>query len=313
LDAGTRVGRYLLQDLLGNLWKPLADTRSITANVAASVLMVAGWGYFLIQGVRDPLGGINSLWPLFGIANQLLAAIALCLATTIVLKMQLNMSSKFEVQSSKFEAGKPVFMLVTLVPLVWLLAVTMTAGWEKIFDRDTRIGFLSAAKVLDEKLPALQQALASARMGGDAGAIGIAEKALANNRTLHFNNLLDAVVTGFFLCLVVMIVVISVREWILLLARKRLATLRESEPVWLREFETAESRPAHVMGMIALGFALARELSGEARLERAQQMALNCPCAEENKSEPDSACAKSRKQLYLQVTQERFNGVRRCC
>src|SRR2546430_5969897 len=110
LDAGTRVGRYLLQDVLGNIWKPLGETRSIRANVLASVLMVSAWGYFLIQVVRDPLCGINSLWPLFGIANQLLAAIALRLATTIILKMTLQSDP-----GGTRVPRSPAFALVTLV------------------------------------------------------------------------------------------------------------------------------------------------------------------------------------------------------
>src|SRR5205807_3556101 len=130
LDAGTRVGRYLLQDVLGNIWKPLGDTRKVSANVFASLLVVAGWGYFLVQGVRDPLGGINSLWPLFGLANQLLAAIALCLATTVILIMQLAPS--VEVTGPPTPAIRwrhPAFALITLLPLTWLLAVTLTAGY----------------------------------------------------------------------------------------------------------------------------------------------------------------------------------------
>src|SRR5258708_2330262 len=154
LDAGTRVGRYLLQDVLGNFWKPLGDVKDIKANVFASGLIVVGWGYFLIQGVRDPLGGINSLWPLFGIANQLLASIALCLATTVILKMALQSGSgvppaQLDEEGAAWQARSkarvplrsPAFALVTLVPLLWLLAVTMTAGAQKIFHSDARIGF----------------------------------------------------------------------------------------------------------------------------------------------------------------------------
>ncbi len=162
LDAGTRVGRYLLQDVLGNFWKPLGDTKSMSANVLASALIVAGWGYFLIQGVRDPLGGINSLWPLFGIANQLLASIALLLATTIILKMQLAPGNG----GHALREPRLAYMFVTLIPLIWLLSVTMTAGAQKIFHSDPRIGFLAQAKVLDEKFPALKTALAAAQIGG---------------------------------------------------------------------------------------------------------------------------------------------------
>jgi carbon starvation protein len=316
IDAGTRVGRYLLQDVLGNVWKPLGETKNTGANVLASLLLVSGWGYFLIQGVRDPLGGVNSLWPLFGIANQMLAAIGLCLGTTIILKMTLQPTAaeQSKVQSLKPKVGQPALALITLVPLVWLLAVTMTAGVQKIWHPDPRIGFLAQARVLSAEAPALEQAVKAA---GEIGAVEQAEQALRKNQVLRFNNELDAVVAGAFLVLVSAIVVLSVREWALLLARRKPAVLCETEPVWLPDYAVAESRPLRVAGVAALTLALAKELSGEAEMDRARQSETLCECehtksgctAELNASQARQADAR----VYLAMAERRFKGVKRCC
>jgi carbon starvation protein len=184
LDAGTRVGRFMIQDALGHIWKPLGRTSWYPSILSTSAVIVAAWGYFLWQGVRDPLGGINSLWPLFGIANQLLAAVALCVATTIIIKMH-----------------RAKYALVTLAPLAWLVVVTFTASWHKIFDSDLRIGFLSQARQL-------------AASGGSS--------------RLIFNNRLDAVVTGVLIVMVALILVESARHWLGILRGSRQARVSES-------------------------------------------------------------------------------------
>ena len=189
LDAGTRVGRFMVQDALGHVWKPLGRTSWYPSILANSALIVAAWGYFLWQGVKDPLGGINSLWPLFGISNQLLSAVALCVATTIIIKM-----------------GRPKYAPVTLVPLTWLVAVTFSASYYKIFDPNPRIGFLAHARLL---------------------ASGASAAAPATAR-LIFNDRLDALVTGILIVLIAAILVESATEWIRVLAGRKQPVLRES-------------------------------------------------------------------------------------
>jgi carbon starvation protein len=195
VDAGTRVGRFMLQDLLGHVWAPLGRTSWMPGVIGFSAAIVAGWGYFLCQGVRDPLGGINSLWPLFGIANQLLAAIALCVATTILIKMH-----------------GARYLWITAIPLGWLLLVTYTAAWEKIFSAAPALGFLAQADKLEAAL----------RTGAMAAA-----KA-AETRALIFNARLDAALCGIFLVLVTTIVVDSIRVWIAILRGTREAQVREA-------------------------------------------------------------------------------------
>jgi len=193
IDAGTRVGRFLLQDLLGNVWRPLGNTRSWTANFLTSMLLVAAWGWFLYQGVIDPLGGVNTLWPLFGLANQLLSVIALCLCTTILIKMQ-----------------KTRYLFITLAPLCLMCAVTFSAGYLKIFSADPRLGFLSGAQSL----------------AAQAGSNSVKAAELFRQAWVWQ---IDAIVAGFFMLFVFLIVVGSAWQWWSLIRGTKPAVLKESE------------------------------------------------------------------------------------
>jgi carbon starvation protein len=162
------------------------------------LLIVTGWGYFLYQGVTDPLGGINSLWPLFGIANQLLAAVALCVATTILIKM-----------------NKTRYAWVTMIPMLWLVVVTQTGAYQKMFHADPRVGFIAEAD----------------RLAGLIEDGSVPAEKVAETRRLIFNNRLDAAVTGLFAILVIVIVLDSIREWAAILSRRKISVLHESEYV----------------------------------------------------------------------------------
>ena len=321
LDAGTRVGRYLLQDGLGHLWKPLGDTRNIGANLLASVLMVAGWGWFLLQGVRDPLGGINSLWPLFGIANQMLAAIALCLGTTVILKMQLG-TEPAEATSEKGPLSNPrtqrhpALAFITLIPLVWLLTATMTAGIQKIAHADPRIGFLAQAKALGEAHKKLEQALTAAQATGTPEAANAAKKALRTNVTLHFNNLLDAAVAFVLLGLTALVVLISAHQWYLLLTRRKASHLKETDPVWLDSNDFPNRGSLRVAGIAPLMVALLKELSVEGSLERSASAGTVCQCDTQENHNAGSTSnhpQENPSHRYLEATEHRFKGVTRCC
>jgi carbon starvation protein len=186
IDAGTRVGRFMLQELLGHVYAPLGRTSWYPSIVISSVLVVLAWGYFLYQGVIDPLGGINSLWPLFGIANQLLAAIALCVATTILVKM-----------------NRMRHTWVTLLPLAWLASATLTAGWQKVFSPDPKLGFLSHAESL-------------------------AGSSAPNAARLIMNDRVDAGLALFFMAIVVVIILASAREWYLIAAGRKTPQVHEA-------------------------------------------------------------------------------------
>jgi carbon starvation protein len=206
IDAGTRVGRFLLQDFLGNVWRPLGNTRSWSANFFSSVLLVAAWGWFLYAGVIDPLGGINSLWPLFGLANQLLSVIALCLGTTLLIKMH-----------------KAKYLFVTLVPLCFMCAVTFSAGYLKVFSSDPRLGFLSGARSLLQQASTMSDSTKAADLIRQAG-------------VWRF----DAFVAIFFLVLVLAIVLGSARQWWQLIRGTRHVVLHENKFVPITPAQLAQ-------------------------------------------------------------------------
>ncbi|WP_430509885.1 carbon starvation CstA family protein [Gottfriedia solisilvae] len=199
IDAGTRVGRFMIQDLIGTAYKPFARTDALIPNIIATALCVTFWGYFLYQGVIDPLGGINTLWPLFGIANQMLAAIALLLGTTILFKM-----------------GKKAYVWVTLLPTTWLLIVTLTAGWQKLFHENPKIGFLAHANIFKEAY--------------NDGKVLAPATSQAQMKQILVNDYLDATLCVIFIAVVITVLISAIRIWIKVITNHKLP-LHETTPV----------------------------------------------------------------------------------
>ena len=187
VDAGTRVGRFMIQDLIGNVWRPFARPSWLPGNIIASALIVAGWGYFLWAGVNDPLGGINQLFPLFGIANQLLAAVALTVGTTILIKM-----------------GKLRYAWVTALPLAWDAAVTLTASWQKIFSTDPAIGFFA-------QRAAAQQSIQAGQLNDTMAALGAAS--VDDARQILVNTTVDGVLSIIFALAIIIVIGDAARLW----------------------------------------------------------------------------------------------------
>jgi carbon starvation protein len=209
LDAGTRVGRFMVQELGGKVWKPFGRTGWMPGILLSSGLIVAAWGYFLYQGVLDPLGGVDLLWPIFGIANQLLAAVALVVATTILLKM-----------------GRVKWIWVTLVPTAWLVAATMTASFQKVFSSNPAIGLLSNASGLSSKM-----------------AVGLIPAAkIAETQRLIFNRRFDAAVTAVLAIMILVLIVEALGQWYQILIRRREPVLHESPYIatrWAADYSGA--------------------------------------------------------------------------
>ena len=266
LDAGTRVGRFMVQELAGGYLPWVARTGSWTSTLATSGVIVGAWGYFLYQGVLDPLGGINSLWPLFGIANQILASVALVVATTILIKM-----------------GRKRYMWVTLVPMAWLVTVTLTGAYQKLFHEDPRIGFLAQAS-------ALEQRVAEGR---------VPEAKLAETRHVIFNNRLDAGVTGFFA---------AADRAAARRGRERVVPHPQREARGQAHRDSLRADPvgggivviARARAALAGAWRLLREWSGDAAYETYL-------------ARPAQGPRLSREEFYLDSLRRRYRGPSRCC
>ncbi|MBV1775240.1 carbon starvation protein A [Burkholderiaceae bacterium DAT-1] len=202
IDAGTRVARFMIQDFLGHFIKPLANTRSWFANLLATSIAVAGWGYFLYQGVIDPLGGINTLWPLFGIANQMLAAMALILATVVLVKMK-----------------RQRYAWVTLLPTGWLMITTLTAGWQKLFHDNPKIGFLAHASKFSK--------------AGQAGEVLAPAKSAMQMQQIITNDYINATMCGVFMAVVVVMALVGIK--VMIQSLRQTGANAQEMPVRLRE------------------------------------------------------------------------------
>ncbi|MDA3646682.1 carbon starvation protein A [Saccharopolyspora indica] len=212
VDAGTRVGRFMLQDTVGNVWKRFGDVSWKPGNWIASAVIVGAWGYFLWAGVNDPLGGINQLFPLFGIANQLLAAVALAVATTLLIK-----------------SGRAKYAWVTLIPLAWDVAVTLTASWQKIFSTDPKIGFFAQRAAYEAALAAGETSKGTAHSVEDMQRVVV-------------NSTVTGVLSILFAVLIVIVLVDAVRVWI--------KALRATEPLPSTEAPYVESKLFAPSGLI---------------------------------------------------------------
>jgi len=200
LDAGTRVCRFLMQDAMGFAMPSLAQTQSWFANVLATGLTVAAWGWFLYQGVTDPFGGINSLWALFGIANQMLAGIALMFATVLLVRMK-----------------KTRYVWVTALPTLWILIVTLTAGWQKVFSDNVNIGFLSHAQKFSAAI--------------EANTIITPAKSMEQMQAIVRNDYVNAVMACLFMSVMLAMLFFSLRA-IRQALRESNITVRETVAVW---------------------------------------------------------------------------------